>query len=87
MGIYDRDYYRDEREGFHFHGPRTVVSGLLLVNVAIWLVGQLFFSQGRAEDTISRAMAATVGSLTHWQYLWQFLTYGFAHAARPTTSS
>ncbi len=84
MGIYDRDYYRDDREGFRFRGPRTVVSALLLVNVAIWLVGQLFLHQDdRDLDRLSQAMAATVGSLTHWQYLWRFLTYGFAHAARP----
>ena len=59
MGIYDRDYYRDEREGFRFRGPRTVVGALLLVNVAIWLVGQLFFQQdGRDLDRLSQAMAA-----------------------------
>jgi membrane associated rhomboid family serine protease len=85
MGIYDRDYYRDEREGFHFRGPRTVVSALLLINVAIYLVGQLFFPSplpDRELDRLSQGLAAHVGSLTHWQYLWQFLTYGFAHASR-----
>ena len=51
MGIYDRDYYRDEQEGggFHFRGPRTVVAGLLLVNIGIWLVGQLFFHHNPQE--------------------------------------
>jgi membrane associated rhomboid family serine protease len=84
MGIYDRDYYRDDREGFRFRGPRTVVGGLLLVNIAIWLVGQLFLSlRDSSLDRLSQGMAAHVGSLTHWQYLWQFLTYGFAHASRP----
>jgi membrane associated rhomboid family serine protease len=86
MGIYDRDYYRDDREGFRFHGPRTVVTALLLVNFAVWLVGQLFFPNpkpGADLDRLSQAMAATVGSLTDWRYLWQFLTYGFAHALAP----
>ena len=85
MGIYDRDYYRDEQEGFRFRGPRTVVVALLLVNLAIWLVGQLFFHQNDTEsvDRLSQAMAATVGSLTDWRYLWRFLTYGFAHALSP----
>jgi membrane associated rhomboid family serine protease len=83
MGIYDRDYYRDDREGFRFHGPRTVVSALLIINIAIWLVGQLCFRGVGTEDLLAQRMAATVGSLTHWQYVWQFLTYGFAHAASP----
>ncbi len=86
MGIYDRDYYRDEQEGggFHFRGPRTVVAGLLLVNIGIWLVGQLFFHHNPQEglDRLSQAMAASVGSLTNW-HLWQFLTYGFAHVVAP----
>jgi membrane associated rhomboid family serine protease len=86
MGIYDRDYYRDDREGFRFHGPRTVVSALLIVNIGIWLIGQLFFSPADPRmplDRLSAAMAATVGSLTHWRYLWQFLSYGFAHFIAP----
>ncbi len=84
MGIYDRDYYRDDREGagFRFRGPRTVVGGLLLVNIAVWLVGQLLFRGVGTEDLLAQRMAVTVGSLTNW-HLWQFLTYGFAHAASP----
>jgi membrane associated rhomboid family serine protease len=83
MGIYDRDYYRDDREGFRFHGPRTVIGALLLVNIGIWLVDRLASSQSGMVGTIGEKLALHVASLTHWQYLWQLLTYGFIHASRP----
>ena len=38
MGIYDRDYYRQEQRSSPFsHAPRTVVGWLIAVNVVVQL--------------------------------------------------
>jgi len=88
MGIYDRDYYRDEHRGFSWGGPRTIVSSLLLLNVLIYLAnGLLTPPSGQPGDLgqISNALAFTADSLslTHpWLWL-RLLTYGFVHAPPP----
>ena len=47
MGIYDRDYYRQEqRLGPSLHAPRTVVGAIIAVNVALWIVD--FFTPATA---------------------------------------
>ena len=38
VGIYDREYYREQqRPGFSLYLPRTVVGALIAINVAVWL--------------------------------------------------
>jgi membrane associated rhomboid family serine protease len=81
MGIYDRDYYRQEPGGFSLRRPQTVIGTLILVNVVVFLVDGLFFEENHA---ITNALAVKVGTLTNPLYWWQFLTYGFAHAPPPT---
>ncbi|MCA9268090.1 MAG: rhomboid family intramembrane serine protease [Planctomycetales bacterium] len=74
MGIYDREYYRDERpQGMQLRAPQTMVVTLILINVAFWVADLIFF-QGR----LMVAMGATAQSLypLHW---WQLLSAGFAH--------
>ncbi len=80
MGIYDRDYYREQRPQHRLSGPRTVVGTLILINVAVFLGNELLFSETKLLTAI---MAVRVGTLTQpWDW-WQFLTYGFAHAPLP----
>jgi len=38
VGIYDRDYYREERASTPSYAPRTVVGAIIAVNVIVWLV-------------------------------------------------
>jgi len=38
VGAYDRDYYREERTGFSFRVPQTIVATLIIVNMAIWVI-------------------------------------------------
>ena len=76
MGIYDRDYYREERRDWGLRGPRTVTTALILVNVVVYLADLL------AEGKISRALSVSVWTLSHPLYWWQFLTYGFIHDPR-----
>ena len=43
VGIYDRDYYRQERSGFSLGAPRSAVATLILINAAVFLADALFF--------------------------------------------
>ncbi len=45
MGFYDRDYYREPRPGLTLRTPQTVVSALILINVALWIVDGLFMPE------------------------------------------
>jgi membrane associated rhomboid family serine protease len=78
MGIHDRDYYRQERRGFAWSGPRTIVATLVLLNVALFLVDGLF---ARQDHEITKALALRADDLT-WSQPWRWvrlLTYGFVH--------
>ena len=76
MGIYDRDYYREQGPGFGVKGPRTVVGILVLINVVVYLVDGLFFSK---THELTGLLAATDTTLSRPWMWWQLLTYGFAH--------
>jgi membrane associated rhomboid family serine protease len=80
MGIYDRDYNRDEqfgeygRPGLHIQGPTTVTTKLVLATVIIFLV-QLLSGNWVTETFALRY---------DWYYrpwqVYQLLTYGFLHS-------
>lgn len=92
MGIYDRDYYRDERRPaspIASFLPRTAVGAIIAINVIVWLVDQ--FSppivvplpggrMGVVGHQLSDLLAVHVGTITHPWLWWQFLTAGFTHA-------
>ncbi len=88
MGIYDRDYYRQEqrRPASFSHAPKTVVGWLIAINAAVW-IADLFTSLtvvASNEDVVRRwlsdFLAVHVDTLTHPLFWWQYLTAGFAHA-------
>jgi len=76
VGIYDREYYRQQRPGLRLAMPQSAVVTLILINVAVYVVDM--FSQHLAY----RWLAVRATSLTDWRFLWQFLTYGFVHDPR-----
>jgi len=81
MGIYDRDYYREQqRPGFSLGGPRSMVGILVLINVVAYLVDGLFFAEKHELTNLLATSDQTLGKPWMW---WQFLTYGFAHAVSP----
>jgi len=80
MGIYDRDYYREQRPGHSLSGPRTIVGMLILINVLVFFTDGLFFSE---KHELTAILAVRTGALVNPLYWWQFLTYGFAHAPPP----
>lgn len=85
MGIYDRDYYRRDRQNFSLPTPRTAVGYLLAINIAVYLIDviQVAVLNVRPDARLSTYLALTDATLLHPLYWWQFVTYAFAHAYRP----
>ena len=76
MGIYDREYLRDEDQpqGLRLVFGSSAVTTLIVLNVAVALA-DMFSDHHWLNDQLS------VWSFTlkqPWR-LWEFLTYGFAH--------
>jgi membrane associated rhomboid family serine protease len=90
VGIYDRDYYRqEERQGMSPYLPRTVVGWLIAINVAVWLADALTtprggFGEKLAGRWLSDCLAVHVNTLHQPWMWWQFLTAGFTHASLGT---
>ncbi len=78
MGIYDREYYRDDQtKGVQLQAPQSMVMRLIIITFGFWLAN-LFF--GGDSDWIMDGMAASAKSLTEPWNLWQLLSSGFAHS-------
>jgi membrane associated rhomboid family serine protease len=73
MGIYDREYVREERPGLTLGGDRMMVTNLILVNCAIFVVDLL------VDGSLSRWMKLPANVFSHPLELWKLLTCGFAH--------
>ncbi len=80
MGIYDRDYAREQQPGLTIRAPQTIVVTLILINLALWLANGLFTHEA---GTISNTLAAHGDTITKPWLWWQLLTYGFVHASEP----
>lgn len=86
MGIYDRDYARDDRPGVFLGGERTMVTNLLLVTVGIYILQILVDpSNPRATQPIAQFLALrqeilSSKLLTHPWWIFELVTYGFAHS-------
>lgn len=78
MGVYDRDYYREETEerGISL-GNRSMVINLIIVNVAMYLAD--IFLAGRDHWLTLDYLAISADTLVKPWLWYQFLTCGFAH--------
>ena len=82
MGLYDRDYYREEDEGTEwvsasrFFGGMSVTFLLILVNVALFL-GNMFLTPN--GNTLTGLLAMHDWTIQTPRYWFEFLTYGFVH--------
>ncbi len=74
MGLYDRDYVREEEPGFFLGGDLSMVARLIILNVGIFLVDVLFF-----DGKLSNWMAVKADLFHKPWNCWQLLTAGFAH--------
>jgi len=87
MGIYDREYYSDERQpGFNLGGGRMLVTNLVLINFAIYLVD--YFTSTKISlgpegtyrvSALGKYFALESNLLVEPWKAWQLLTYGFLH--------
>lgn len=74
MGLYDRDYFRDDDQpGYLLGGQRSMVTTLILLNVGVFLVD--IFMEGRLSDFLQLKSDLFQKP---WN-AWQLLTAGFAH--------
>ncbi len=85
MGIYDREYYREEEERRwrQTNAPLSIVTWIIIINGAFFLAN-LFFSgelpNGQPDNRITSALTLDAGLFKdHWK-VYQIVTAGFVHA-------
>jgi membrane associated rhomboid family serine protease len=78
MGIYDRDYYRDERRA-PLLANWSAVTILIVVSVAFWVLDIFSPAVNDQAHWLDAHMALRPELLQHPWYFWTLLTYGFAH--------
>jgi membrane associated rhomboid family serine protease len=81
MGLYDRDYerernYYDDRPGFHWGGPLSMTTKLVIIMCAVYIVQLLTEPAG---NWFTNALSLYPDVLRRPWQLYQFLTYGFLH--------
>jgi membrane associated rhomboid family serine protease len=75
MGIYDREYYRDETGGSGWlSGVAPMTRMLILVNVGVFLA-QLFLG----GDWLTETFSARSDAIFEHFHVWQLVTYSFLH--------
>jgi membrane associated rhomboid family serine protease len=80
MGLYDREYYKEESpSGFGTRGPWSVTTWLIVANVGVFVLDMLL---GGRDHKVSDILAAHSDTLAKPYMWWQLLTYGFVHDYR-----
>ena len=83
MGLYDRDYGRDERTPWdRIENPRSITITLVVINVVVFLVDIIFARRiegGPVQSLLADWFAVEPQTLVRPWMWWQFLTYGFVH--------
>lgn len=74
MGIYSRDYIREDNPGF-LRADQTVIPWLIGVNVALFLLDV------GSRHQVSHWLALDLERLWPRPEVWRLLTYGFCHAS------
>lgn len=75
MGIYNRDYARDDypptvQRGYS--SDRTVIKTLLIINIAVFVLQN-------ASPAVTDLLSLSANDLQHFQ-IWRLVTYGFCHS-------
>jgi membrane associated rhomboid family serine protease len=74
MGIYDRDYYREDKPGIRLGGNWSAVTTLIVVNVAVFLANMF-----NGSNWIVDHLALKPDLIHNPLNAYQLLTYGFCH--------
>ncbi len=87
MGIYDRNYYREESDLnlAPSWNQRSAVSTLIIVNVVVW-VANIVLSQAQRftpgfQGVVNEFLLLSSEDRLSPLYWWRTITYGFAHDA------
>lgn len=86
MGIYDRNYYREESEInlAPTWNQRSAVSTLIIANVAVF-VANILLSQPRFTDvyqgSVNEFLLLSSSDYANPLYWWRLVSYGFVHDA------
>jgi membrane associated rhomboid family serine protease len=85
MGLYDRDYYREDQPGIRLGAAAnwSAVTTLIVINVLVFLA-EIFTAQGR-DSWVEHALALKPDLFQHPWQAWQLLTYGFVHSSTEYT--
>jgi membrane associated rhomboid family serine protease len=75
MGIYDREYYREE--GSTGWSSRSVVINLIIANVVVFFLQQLL--REGDQSTLENWLALRGDFFSHPWEVWRLVTYGFLH--------
>lgn len=75
MGIHDREYYRDDQSPGVSLGQHSMVTKIIVVTAAVYLVNAFL-----PKFDLMEAMASSAEDLFKPWLWWRFLTSGFAHA-------
>jgi membrane associated rhomboid family serine protease len=74
MGLYDRDYIREDNQpGFFLGAQRSMVTTLIIINVGVFLVDVLL------DGELSELLSLKSDLFRKPWNVWQLLTAGFAH--------
>lgn len=83
MGLYDRDYGRNERTPWdRVERPRSVVVTLIVINVVVFFADLILASRdasGQTRSLVADWFAVEGQTLVQPWMWWRFLTYGFVH--------
>jgi membrane associated rhomboid family serine protease len=78
MGLYDRDYYRDEEpRGIRLAANWSAVNTLIALNVVVFLAE--IFTEQRGFSWVKQNLVLQPDLFHHPWRFWQLLTYGFDH--------
>ena len=80
MGIYDRDYSREENEGATAGGSRMMVTNVVLVTVGIYVVQMVTLGQGNDFGWVFKTFSLKSDVFLHPLRYFELLSYGFLHA-------
>jgi membrane associated rhomboid family serine protease len=79
MGLYDREYYREERRGLNLGGDWYGWATLISINVGVFVLDLFSPETAHGGRWLSDHLAIQPNLLHEPWNCWQLLTYGFAH--------
>jgi membrane associated rhomboid family serine protease len=77
MALYDREYYRDERQRDLSFRNMTAISQLLIVNIVLFVANLLFT---HSDNAITGFLTLRPDDLVQPWLWWRLVSYGFVHS-------